>query len=51
MLACVNASNHRKSTCDSNICVEAIGVDQIFKAIDAIMTALPKTIVEPLVRR
>jgi ADP-heptose:LPS heptosyltransferase len=34
---CVNAANHRKSPCTDNICMRAIGVEQVFNAtIDAL---------------
>jgi ADP-heptose:LPS heptosyltransferase len=35
---CVNVSNHRKSACDNNICMAAIGVDQVFKSAQTILT-------------
>ncbi len=36
---CVSVSNHRKSACGDNICMSAIGVDQVFGAAHAILAA------------
>jgi len=36
---CVSASNHRKSACNDNICMRAISVEQVFKAVDDVLTA------------
>ena len=36
---CVSASNHRKSACTDNVCMQAIAVDQVFKAVDSALTA------------
>lgn len=36
---CVSASNHRKSACTDNVCMQAIGVDQVFRVVDAVLTA------------
>ena len=36
---CVSASNHRKSACTDNVCMQAIAVDQVFKAVDAALAA------------
>jgi ADP-heptose:LPS heptosyltransferase len=30
---CVSASNHRKTACTDNVCMQAIGVDQVFEAV------------------
>jgi ADP-heptose:LPS heptosyltransferase len=35
---CVSASNHRKSACSDNVCMRAISVEQVFRAVDAILT-------------
>ncbi len=35
---CVSASNHRNSACSDNVCMRAIGVDQVFSAVDAVLT-------------
>jgi ADP-heptose:LPS heptosyltransferase len=36
---CVSASNHRKSACTDNVCMQAIGVDQVFKAVESVLNA------------
>jgi ADP-heptose:LPS heptosyltransferase len=36
---CVSASNHRKSACTDNVCMQAIAVDQVFKAVEAALAA------------
>ena len=36
---CVSASNHRKSACTDNVCMQAIGVEQVFKAVESVLTA------------
>src|SRR5208283_69702 len=36
---CVSASNHRKSACHDNVCMRAIGVDEVFAAVDGALTA------------
>jgi ADP-heptose:LPS heptosyltransferase len=36
---CVNVSNHRKSACSDNVCMRAISVDQVFKAVQAVLTS------------
>jgi ADP-heptose:LPS heptosyltransferase len=36
---CVSASNHRKTACTDNVCMQAIGVDQVFNAVEAVLTA------------
>jgi ADP-heptose:LPS heptosyltransferase len=36
---CVSASNHRKSPCRDNVCMGAISVDQVFKAVITALTA------------
>lgn len=30
---CVSAHNHRKTACDDNVCMRAIGVDQVYAAL------------------
>jgi ADP-heptose:LPS heptosyltransferase len=40
---CVSASNHRKSACDDNVCMQAIGVEQVFAAVAEVL-ATPKRI-------
>lgn len=34
---CVNASNHRKSACSDNVCMQAISVDTVFQAVSEIL--------------
>jgi ADP-heptose:LPS heptosyltransferase len=36
---CVSASNHRKTACTDNVCMQAIGVDQVFKAAETVLAA------------
>jgi ADP-heptose:LPS heptosyltransferase len=36
---CVSASNHRKSACTDNVCMQAIGVDQVFRAVEGVLNA------------
>jgi ADP-heptose:LPS heptosyltransferase len=36
---CVSVSNHRKSACSDNVCMRAISVDQVFKAVEAVLTS------------
>ena len=36
---CVSASNHRKSACTDNVCMQAIGVDQVYKAVETVLMA------------
>ena len=36
---CVSASNHRKSACDDNVCMRAIGVEQVFAAVNDVLAA------------
>jgi ADP-heptose:LPS heptosyltransferase len=36
---CVNASNHRKSACTDNVCMRAISVEQVFRAVNAVLAA------------
>ena len=36
---CVSVSNHRKSACSDNVCMRAISVDQVFKAVQAVLTS------------
>lgn len=42
---CVSAANHRKSACDDPVCMRAIGVEQVFAAVDA---ALAPQLRQPL---
>ena len=49
--SCVNVGNHRKSVCNSNVCMGAINDDQVFRAVDAVVPAPPPKTVEPRVRR
>jgi len=35
---CVSASNHRKSPCSDNVCMRAISVEQVFSAVDSVLT-------------
>jgi len=32
---CVSASNHRKTACDNNVCMQAISVDQVYRVVIA----------------
>jgi ADP-heptose:LPS heptosyltransferase len=36
---CVSASNHRESACTDNVCMRAINVDTVFRAVDNVLTA------------
>jgi ADP-heptose:LPS heptosyltransferase len=36
---CVSASNHRKSACTDNVCMQAIGVEQVFQAVESALAA------------
>jgi ADP-heptose:LPS heptosyltransferase len=36
---CVSASNHRESACTDNVCMRAISVDAVFRAVDNVLTA------------
>jgi ADP-heptose:LPS heptosyltransferase len=36
---CVSASNHRKSACSDNVCMQAIGVAQVFGAVTEVLAA------------
>ena len=36
---CVSASNHRKSPCTDNVCMRAISVDQVFRAVTGVLNA------------
>jgi ADP-heptose:LPS heptosyltransferase len=36
---CVSASNHRKSACTDNVCMKAIGVEQVFEAVSKVLAA------------
>jgi ADP-heptose:LPS heptosyltransferase len=36
---CVSAANHRKTACSNNVCMQAIGVEQVLKAIGNQFTA------------
>lgn len=41
---CVTASNHRKTACTDNVCMRAIGVEQVLAAVNRVLTpALRKT--------
>jgi ADP-heptose:LPS heptosyltransferase len=49
---CVSASNHRKSACDDNVCMQAISVEQVFAAVTDVLAAstpanFPTDIVRP----
>jgi len=39
---CVSASNHRKSACDDNVCMRAIGVEQVLAAVTEVLAAPPR---------
>lgn len=34
---CVSASNHRKTACDNNVCMQAIGVELVFREVAAVL--------------
>jgi ADP-heptose:LPS heptosyltransferase len=36
---CVSASNHRKTACTDNVCMQAIGVEQVFQAAESVLAA------------
>ena len=36
---CVSASNHRKSACEDNVCMRAIGVEQVFDSVTEVLAA------------
>jgi len=36
---CVSASNHRKSACTDNVCMRTISVEQVFRAVDTVLSA------------
>jgi hypothetical protein len=36
---CATASNHRKSACNDNVCMQAISVEQVFAAVTEVLTA------------
>jgi ADP-heptose:LPS heptosyltransferase len=36
---CVNVSNHRKSPCNDNVCMRAIGVEQVFRLVTEVLNA------------
>lgn len=36
---CVSAANHRKTACTDNVCMQAIGVEQVFAAVENVLTA------------
>jgi ADP-heptose:LPS heptosyltransferase len=36
---CVSASNHRKTACTDNVCLQAITVDQVFNTIQPLLKA------------
>jgi ADP-heptose:LPS heptosyltransferase len=36
---CATASNHRKSACNDNVCMQAISVEQVFAAVTDVLTA------------
>lgn len=36
---CVSASNHRKSACTDNVCMQAIGVEQVVQAVESVLAA------------
>ena len=36
---CVSASNHRKSACDDNVCMRAISVDEVYQAVETVLTS------------
>jgi len=35
---CVSASNHRNSVCRDNVCMRSISVDEVFRAVDNVLT-------------
>ena len=36
---CVSAHNHRKTACDDNVCMRAIGVEQVYGALAELLLA------------
>jgi ADP-heptose:LPS heptosyltransferase len=34
---CVGAHNHRKTACSDNICMKAIGVEQVYAAVESVL--------------
>jgi ADP-heptose:LPS heptosyltransferase len=38
---CVSAHNHRKTACTNNICMQAITVDEVFKAVNDVLSVSP----------
>jgi ADP-heptose:LPS heptosyltransferase len=36
---CASAANHRKSACSDNVCLRAISVEQVFRAVDNVLAA------------
>jgi len=36
---CVSAHNHRKTACTDNVCMQAINVDEVFAAVDDVLSA------------
>jgi ADP-heptose:LPS heptosyltransferase len=43
---CVSAHNHRKTACTDNVCMQAITVDQVFAAVDDLLSAPRRTSAE-----
>jgi ADP-heptose:LPS heptosyltransferase len=39
---CVSAHNHRKTACTDNVCMQAIGVDEVFAAVEDVLSAPPR---------
>lgn len=38
---CVSAHNHRKTACTDNVCMKAISVDEVFAAVEDVLTVPP----------
>jgi ADP-heptose:LPS heptosyltransferase len=44
---CVSASNHRNSACTDNVCMRAIEVDEVYRALDGVLAERPAVSVSP----
>jgi ADP-heptose:LPS heptosyltransferase len=38
---CVSASNHRKTACTDNVCMQVISVDEVFAAVNEMLASAP----------
>ncbi len=48
---CVSAGNHRKSACSDNVCMRAISVEQVFRAVDTVLAQQSHEATSPRVFR